>query len=78
MWFNLKESHRDVEFCGHVDKYLGHLKGLGKIDGWRLVRRKFGFGPAELGEFNITVWTKDLAQLDGAFGAGGLDWAADA
>lgn len=67
MWFNLKDSHRDLEFCRHVDAYLGHLKSHNLIDGWHLRRRKFGFGPESLGEFNITVWAKDLAQLDSAF-----------
>lgn len=68
MWFNLKDSRKDLEFCGHVDAYLGHLKAQGLIEGWTLRRRKFGFGPEHLGEFNITVWAKDLDQLDRAFG----------
>ncbi|GMV25864.1 MAG: hypothetical protein AMXMBFR58_18950 [Phycisphaerae bacterium] len=67
MWFNLIDSRRDLEFARAVDAYLGHLKAQGRIEGWRLTRRKFGFGPPELGEFNITVWTTDLAQLDRAF-----------
>ena len=67
MWFNLKDSRKDLEFCRAVDAYLGYLKREGKIEGWRLCRRKFGFGPAELGEFHISVWTNDLAQLDAAF-----------
>jgi len=67
MWCNLRESHRDVEFAKAVDAYLGHLQGRGKIAGWRLTRRKFGFAPPGMGEFHITVWTDDLAQLDAAF-----------
>lgn len=68
MWVNLKDSRKDVEFCANVHAYLGHLQGLKKIEGYRITRRKFGFGPEGLGEFNITVWTRDLAQLDEAFG----------
>lgn len=68
MWCNLRDSRRDIEFCRNVDAYLGYLKDRGRIEGWRITRRKFGFGPAELGEFNITVWTRDMAQLDSAFG----------
>lgn len=60
MWFNLKDSHRDVEFARNVDAYLGHLKSQGKIEGWRLTPCKFGFGPPSLGEFNVTVWTQLL------------------
>jgi hypothetical protein len=67
MWVNLKDSRRDVEWAGHVKAYLDHLKDQGKIEGWRLTRRKFGFGPAGLGEFHVCVWTSDLAQLDAAF-----------
>ncbi len=68
MWCNLRESHKDLEFARNVGAYLGHLKDQGHIEGWRLTRRKFGFGPDGLGEFQITVWTSDLAQLDRAFG----------
>jgi len=67
MWCNLRESRKDLEFCKAVDAYLGHLKSKGRIEGWRLTRRKFGFSPPDLGEFHITVWTNDLAQLDHAF-----------
>jgi hypothetical protein len=67
MWFNLKDSRRDLEFAKNVGAYLGHLKSQAKIEGWRLSRRKFGFGPAGLGEFHVTVWTRDMAQLDSAF-----------
>ncbi|MBN8646292.1 MAG: hypothetical protein J0L61_13750 [Planctomycetes bacterium] len=68
MWVNLKDSRRDLEFAGAVDAYLGHLKGRGVIESWSLQRRKFGFGPPGLGEFHIVVSTRDLAQLDAAFG----------
>ena len=68
MWCNLRESHKDLEFARNVNAYLSHLQSNGHIEGWRLARRKFGFGPDGLGEFQITVWTKDLAQLDAAFG----------
>lgn len=67
MWCNLKDSRKDVEFSQAVHAYLGHLKGQGMIAGFTLARRKFGFGPPGLGEFNITVMAEDLAQLDLAF-----------
>lgn len=70
MWFNLKNTRppADVEFAAAVDAYLGHLQKAGKIEGWSLSRRKFGFGPAGLGEFHCVVRCRDLAQLDAAFG----------
>jgi hypothetical protein len=67
MWFNLKEGHRDMDFVGHARAYLDFLKGKGLIEAWQLTRRKFGFGPSHLGEFKVTITTKDLAQLDAAF-----------
>lgn len=68
MWFNLLDSSKDLQFAEAVANYLGHLKDNGLIEGWSLARRKFGFGPAELGEFHCVVRTTDLAQLDRAFG----------
>ncbi|MBV8976681.1 MAG: hypothetical protein JOZ13_04810 [Alphaproteobacteria bacterium] len=66
-WFDLKPGTKDAEFARSMARYMGHLKDKGLIEGWRLTRRKLGFGPAELGEFHIVMETKDLAQLDAAF-----------
>ncbi len=68
MWVNLKDSRRDLEFADAVRLYLEHLRAQGLIETWSLQRRKFGFGPDGLGEFHIAVSTRDLAQLDAAFG----------
>ena len=68
MWFNLKDSHSDLEFCERVHAYLGRLREEGRIESYRITRRKLGFGPPELGEFHVVVQTRDLAQLDRAFG----------
>lgn len=69
MWFNLKDTRppADANFAASVKSYLDHLKELGRIEGWTLSRRKFGFSPPSLHEFHCVVWTKDLAQLDAAF-----------
>ena len=66
-WFNLKSGTKDVEFARTMERYLEHLKRYGAIEGWRLTRRKLGFGPKELGDFHIVMETRDLAQLDAAF-----------
>jgi hypothetical protein len=68
IWCDLKPGVRDAAFCDGAQKYLEHLKSEGLIESWRLTRRKLGLGPAALGEFHIIVETKDLAQLDAAFG----------
>lgn len=69
IWFNLKDSHRDVEFARHIAEYLGYLKERGWIKGHRLTRRTLGFGPPELGEFHVEIQVESLAGLDEAFGA---------
>jgi Family of unknown function (DUF6614) len=67
MWCDLKEPSRDVEFTQHLSAYLQMLADDGRIAGFQIMRRKLGFGPPELGEFQITVHVEDLAQLDSAF-----------
>ncbi len=67
VWCNLKDSHRDLEFAENVRNYLSHLQATGKIARWGLSRRKLGFGPSELGEFQMTISCESLAQLDEAF-----------
>ena len=66
-WFDLKPGVKDVEFSRSMARYMAQLKENGAIEGWRLTRRKLGFGPKELGEFHIVMETRDLAQLDAAF-----------
>ncbi|RYZ14080.1 MAG: hypothetical protein EON61_04990 [Alphaproteobacteria bacterium] len=66
---DLKPGVRDTQFVAALDSYLGELKSGGKIEGWRLLRRKLGLGMPGLGEFQILIETRDLAQLDAAFTA---------
>ena len=67
MWCDLKDSSRDLEFAEHVSAYLQMLVDKERIAGFKIARRKLGFGPAELGEFQVTVLVENLAQLDTAF-----------
>ncbi len=67
IWCNLRDTSKDLEFCDNVSSYLGHLKSEGLISDFHIARRKFGFGPAELGEFHIRVDAAGLDQLDKAF-----------
>ncbi len=67
IWCNLKDGRRDLEFCQAVERYLGYLQSQGLIERHRLTRRKLGFGPPGLGEFHVTIETRDLAQLEQAF-----------
>jgi len=67
IWCNLIDSSQDVAFCENVTRYLGTLRELGRIEGFRITRRKLGFGPQDMGEFNISIEVRDLAQLEAAF-----------
>jgi len=64
---DLRDGVRDTDFTAAVDRYLGALAGEGRIEGWRLLRRKLGLGSG--GEFKLLIETRDLAQLDDAFRA---------
>jgi len=69
VWCDLRDSSRDLEFADNLAAWLGLLQSEGRIAGWRLTRRKLGFGPVGLGEMHVTVETDDLAQLERAFEA---------
>jgi hypothetical protein len=68
IWFNLRDTSRDVAFTKSLAEFLGRLADHGAIEGYALTRRKLGFGPPELGEFMLDVRVRDLAQLEAAFG----------
>ena len=67
IWCNIRDSSKDLVFVENVQKYLGFLQKQGKINGFSISRRKLGFGPNDLGEFNICIKTDDLGQLETAF-----------
>jgi hypothetical protein len=67
-WFNLREGVSDLDVAAAFSAYMEHLRGQNLILGWRLMRRKLGLGPEMLREFHFLVETKNLAQLDAAFG----------
>jgi hypothetical protein len=69
IWCDLKDGREDTAFAAAVAAYLDHHKAGGRIESWRLLRRKLGLGPDGQGEFHIMIETKDLAQLDHAFRA---------
>jgi hypothetical protein len=67
IWCDLAPGVRDTTFTEKLAAYLGHLEKEGLIAGWRLTRRKLGFGPPALGEFHVVIEVKDLSQLESAF-----------
>ena len=64
---SLKPGSSDTEFADNLGAYLDDLQEKGKIAGWRLMRRKLGLGPRELGEFHLMIEVENLSQLDDAF-----------
>lgn len=67
IFFDLRSGVRDTVLCAAIDAFLGRLRDEGRIVSFRILRRKLGLGPRELGEFHVIVETRDLAQLDEAF-----------
>jgi hypothetical protein len=66
-WFDLKPGTGDIKLSEQVATYMGHLKSEGLIEGWRLTRRKLGFGVPGLGEFHLAIEVRDMRQLEDAF-----------
>ncbi len=67
IFFDLRAGVNDVELCTAVDRFLGRLRDDGRIVSFRILRRKLGLGPRELGEFHVILEVRNLAQLDEAF-----------
>ena len=67
IWCDLKPGTGDLDFCQDVSAYLDHLKAAGRIEGYRITRRKLGLGPSHLPEFHLMLEVEGLAQLDEAF-----------
>lgn len=67
-WFDLKPGVGDLEFHAALKRYMDYLRERELIAGWRLMRRKLGLGPSDLGEFHLMIEVEGLAQLDLAFG----------
>jgi len=68
IWASLKAGVKDTEFSDAAHAYLGHLKGEGAIEGYRITRRKLGLGHPNLPEWHITLEFRSMAQMDEAFG----------
>lgn len=67
IWVNLAPGESDLEFVEAVRRFLDRFVENGEVEGYAIRRRKFGFGPEGLGEFNVSIRCRDLAQLDQAF-----------
>lgn len=66
-FFTLKPGTSDTGFADAVAAWMAHLQEAGLIVGYRLLRRKLGLAPGELGDFQLLMEVRDLAQLEAAF-----------
>lgn len=67
-FFSLKDGARDLDFQRKLQSYMEFLIQKGHLHKWRLLRRKLGLGPKELGEWHLIMEFESLADLDLAFG----------
>jgi hypothetical protein len=67
IWADLAPGVKDLDFVGHAEAYLGRIVSMGLMERFRIRRRKLGFGPDGLGEWNLSLEFRDLRQLEDAF-----------
>ena len=67
IWARLKPGVDDLDFVESVHKYLRALSSEGKLEKYRIMRRKLGLGGADLLDFHIMVEFNNLAQFDLTF-----------
>jgi len=67
IWARLKPGVNDLEFVESVHKYLRALSSEGKLENYRVMRRKLGLGSAELLDFHIMIEFSNLTQFDQTF-----------
>lgn len=64
---DLKDDAKAVAFAVALEGWMTHLQTAGVILGWRLCRRKLGFGAPRARDFLLEIEVRDLTQLDQAF-----------
>ena len=67
IWCDLKPDVKDMDFVESVNRYLKGLQQSGKLETFRITRRKLGLDGVGLGDFHIQLEFMGLAQLDEAF-----------
>ena len=64
---DLKQDAKALTFSIAVDAWMTHLKKAGKINHWRMLRRKLNLASENHSDFLLEIEVNDLAQLDLAF-----------
>lgn len=65
----LKQESRALAFAGAVEAWMTYLKSAGLVQGWRLMRRKFGLASGTHTDFLLEIEVAGLAALENAFTA---------
>ncbi len=61
---DLKQAAKALTFSIAVDVWMTHLKKAGKINRWRMLRRKLNLASENHGDFLLQFKFRDLPQLD--------------
>ncbi|MFD2175313.1 MULTISPECIES: DUF6614 family protein [Rhodobacter] len=65
----LKSDAKALAFAASVEQWMGELKALDLIGGWRLLRRKMGLASDLHEAFLLEIELEDLAALETTFRA---------
>lgn len=64
---DLKHGAKALSFSIAIDAWMTHLVDAGKINNWRIMRRKLNLASDGHSDFLLEIEVEDLAQLDLAF-----------
>lgn len=64
---DLKPGANPLVFANALDAWMSLLRDAGRIERWRLLRRKLNLAGDDCADFLLEIELHDLAQLDSAF-----------
>lgn len=64
---DLKSDARALAFAAALESWMSLLRDEGRVEDWRLSRRKLNLAGDDFGDFLLEITVRDLAQLDAAF-----------
>jgi len=64
---DLKSDARALGFAAALDGWMTLLRDAGRIEAWRLMRRKLNLAGDDFSDFLLEVTVQDLSQLEAAF-----------
>ncbi|WHZ37483.1 DUF6614 family protein [Sagittula sp. MA-2] len=66
---DLKNDAKALVFAKALDDWMSHLRAIGAIESWRLMRRKLNLASSTHRDFLLEIEVNDMTQLDKAFRA---------